>query len=345
MKQLIVILSILLVLVFVACEEKALDPVLALGNVPSITAPSANASFTLVEADADVPLTTFAWTASEFGFDAAVNYRLEFDVAGNNFADPLALFTVNDLSFDTYTQGQLNNVMLTKGLPGGAPSLVDLRICAKVSDGVEQPCSAPITIEVITYAADIVFPKLQVPGSYQDWDPANEETVVFSRLSNEVYEGYIYFNIDDALYKFTKGPSWDVNWGDEELDGILDPGGLGNDIPITEGAGMYFLHADLNTFMHFNLKTNWSAFGSATGDQDLNFEWDDGKKALSLTNDLSAGDFIFRANATNDINFGDDFANGTLENDGAAIEIGEAGNYTIDLELDKSTLKYTATKN
>ena len=44
-----------------------------------------------------------------------------------------------------------------------------------------------------------------------------------------------------SIFKFTDGPSWDVNWGDEEPDGTLDPQGIGNDIPIGGTAGVYFL--------------------------------------------------------------------------------------------------------
>ena len=164
--------------------------------------------------------------------------------------------------------------------------------------------------------------------------------------SDEIYEGYIYFGVEEAVYKFAQGLSWDLNWGDIEPDGILDAGGIDNNIAIGEGAGMYLLNCDLNTLMHSNQKTVWGALGDATPtgwDADTDFEWD-GEK-LSLTLDLTAGSIRFRANDANDINFGDNFTNGTLEADGEDIPVTEAGNYTINLFLNQSDYVYEMIKN
>ena len=73
--------------------------------------------------------------------------------------------------------------------------------------------------------------------------------------------------------------------------------------------------------------------------------WDADKFALTVTLDLGAGEIKFRANDDWAINFGDEFGNGQLQQDGANIAVAEAGNYTIDLHLSQANYGYTLTKN
>ena len=50
-------------------------------------------------------------------------------------------------------------------------------------------------------------------------------TVLSSVGSDENYEGYIYFAEANTQFKFTPGPSWDADWGDNGADGTLEAGG------------------------------------------------------------------------------------------------------------------------
>jgi len=347
------ILSILIIAVlFVTCKEKELDPVISLNTAPVLTSPAASTLFTLDETTANEALPSAKWTAADFGYNAAVTYTLEIDVVGNDFADPTTLGSTSKLEASELTQGTLNNILLAKGLPFGFENELEIRVCASVSDLVEKLCSAPVPVKINPYQAEVIYPKLTVPGDYQlpnAWDPGDENYAVYSRRSDEVYSGFIYFGLDSAVYKFVQGGTWDINWGDNDpADGVLDAAGVGNDIPIGGEAGLYLLTCDLNAFTHTNMKTDWGMLGSATAGgtaSDEDFVWDDGKQALTITTDLSVGTIRFRANDADDINFGDDFSNGTLEFDGADIDIAEAGNYTIDLFLTVSDYSVVITKN
>ncbi|MEN0002590.1 MAG: SusE domain-containing protein [Bacteroidota bacterium] len=330
------------------CIDDARDPVVSLNTAPQLTTPSEGTSFDLVEDAAEAEVTTFEWTAADFGYQAAIQYSVEFDSKGNNFESAINLGSVNkELILEGLTVGRLNNILLAKGLPFGFANELEVRVCAEVSDIVGVLCSDAVTITVSPYQADVIYPKLTVPGDYQGWDPADETRAVYSRKSDEIYEGYIYFPIDNAVYKFAQNLSWDTNWGDNESDGILDLGGLDNNISI-ETAGMYFVRADLNTLEHTNMRTSWGVVGDATPGgttTDTDFEWDADRGVLSVTLDLSVGELRFRANDTDEVNFGDNFNNGTLDTDGDNIPITEAGNYTIDLILNVSDYIYTITKN
>ena len=346
------ILSLALGLAFLlsACTEKETDPVLVTGNAPLITSPAGGTSFILADSTAAQIFHVFEWSAADFGFKAGVNYTLEMDKAGNNFAGAVTVGSVNALKLDNITQDKINTIMLTKDLPGDEFSNVEFRVVARLSSDPTLPIltSPSVTLQVRPYVVNIVYPQLQVPGSYQTpgaWDPTNNSTVIFSVRSDEKYEGYIYYGIAAAKYKFTKGPSWTTNWGDTDANGSLDANGT--DIALVE-PGVYKLNADLNALTHSFTKTDWGLIGSATPngwDSDQNMTYDPLTNKWSITLNLVAGDIKFRANDAWDLNFGDTGANKKLEYGGDNIVVAEAGNYTIELNLGAANYTYKIIKN
>ncbi len=329
-----------------ACSDETFDPVLSLGNAPQLTAPADGSKYVLEEANAANQFASFTWTAADFGFQAAITYTLEIDKAGNNFANAITLGVTNTLGFETVTVEKVNSIMLAKEIPGGVATEMEVRVKAKVSNDVDELISPAILLTVTAYEAVVDYPKLQVPGNYQGWDPANTSTVIYSLKSDEKYEGYIYFTEAATMYKFTKGLSWDTNWGDDGGDGTLEPNGA--DIPAASGIGMYRLNVDLNALTHAALRTDWGLIGSATPggwDSDMDMTYDEATGYLTITTDLVAGEIKFRANDQWDVNFGDDGPNNILEQDGANIVIAEPGNYTIDLILNEARYTYKIKKN
>ncbi|RMD69039.1 MAG: RagB/SusD family nutrient uptake outer membrane protein, partial [Bacteroidetes bacterium] len=183
------------------------------------------------------------------------------------------------------------------------------------------------------------YDRIYVPGAYQGWDPANPNTVLTSPNGDGVYEGYMWFDAGTE-FKFTQMPNWDVNWGDNEPDGILDPNGA--NISVAE-AGFYHLVVDLNDLTYSLTPTTWGVIGSATPngwDSDIDMTWDPNEGALVATLSLTAGEIKFRANDDWALNYGDNGADGILERDGANITIPSAGTYIIKLYLDKPDYTY-----
>jgi len=186
------------------------------------------------------------------------------------------------------------------------------------------------------------YPVLYCPGSYHDpsWDPGNSPTVA-SVNSDGNYEGYIWIPEADMQWKYTDGPSWDVNYGDSGADGTLDQNG---DNLVAPEAGYYKLNVNLNDMTHSYLKTEWGIIGDATAngwdsDQDMTFDPETG--LWSAVIDLNAGTMKFRANDDWGINLGDNDADGSLDQDGANIEVSEPGTYTITLKLGSPDYTYT----
>ena len=327
-----------------SCTDENAGPVLHKNGGLAITSPASGDVVELKEANANQPV-TMTWTAPDYGFEAAVSYKLQMDKTGSNFAEPAVLANVTSTSA-TITQGDLNNILLAKELEGESPSQVDIRVIASVNPDVAPDTSAVVTITVIPFSSTVVIPQLQVPGSYQGWAPSDSTTAVYSPKSNNLYEGYVNFNIDNAFFKYTVGPSWDLNYGDNGNDGTLDQNG--SDIPAGP-AGVYKLNADLNSYTHTYQRTDWGLIGSATPngwDSDQNMTYDEATKKFTITLDLVVGEIKFRANDDWGINLGDDGNNKTVEYNGANIAIAEAGNYTIDLIIvGVPKYKYAIKKN
>ncbi|NOR88489.1 MAG: SusF/SusE family outer membrane protein [Bacteroidales bacterium] len=190
--------------------------------------------------------------------------------------------------------------------------------------------------------AGVSFNVLYVPGAHQGWDPANESTVVYDGIGDGNYEGYLYFPDAANEFKFTNGPTWDENYGDDGADGTLDNGGaniVGGD------AGYYKLNVDFNALTYTAVFTDWGLIGDATGswDDDQNMTYDVDNDVWTITLDLIVGEFKFRANDAWDLNYGDE--GGVLVHNGPNIAVAEDGSYTITMNLGTPPYSYTIVKN
>lgn len=334
---------------FFACEEVEREPVAVPGNGPVLEEPSMGANMVFTEDNASDSV-FFSWEEADFGFQSATTYVLQFDRAGNDFAGPIDIATTNDVDA-AFTVAALNSKLLAFGLPHSMATQMEARVMAHVNPNVDTLYSESIDLSVTPYEVVIIYPSLYVPGSYQaasgytnDWSPADAPQL-YSVLSNEKYEGYVNFAIDGAMFKFTDLPDWTVNWGDDGADGSLDAGG--SDI-ASPGAGYYKINVNLNDMTYKIENTTWGLIGSATPggwDADQDMSYDMVNHVWTITLDLAAGDIKFRANDAWNLDYGDNSANLTLDQGGSNIVIGEAGNYTITMNLEVPVYTYSVVKN
>ncbi|UOQ70290.1 SusE domain-containing protein [Hymenobacter cellulosilyticus] len=92
----------------------------------------------------------------------------------------------------------------------------------------------------------------------------------------------------------------------------------------------------------------WGLIGPAGKgwDTDVVMNYDYDKKVWTLTTDMKADFFKFRANKAWTNNLGADGPDGSLKQDGADIKLAEAGNYTITLDYNATPKPtYTMKKN
>lgn len=188
------------------------------------------------------------------------------------------------------------------------------------------------------------YPVIYVPGGYQGWDPSDTTTVLASVNSDNNYEGYLYFPDANTEFKFTTNPDWSVNYGDDGADGVLDANGANI---VAAQAGYYKINVDLNNFTYTTLLTDWGVIGDATADgwnSDQNMTYNPATGMWEVILELGAGEIKFRANDDWALNYGDNGADGILEEGGANISIAEAGKYKISLKLGAPDYTYAIEK-
>jgi len=331
------------VLVLASCKKEAVGPVISDPTAPVISAPVPGLSLELTESNATDVL-TFTWSAAaNYGFAAAITYKVEMSLPGDNFATPSAIITTSALTA-TLSYGDLNNLLMAAELAPGVNADLQIRIASSVSDLVPSAYSNVLTLTVKPYRVIVNYPKLYVPGSYQGWAP-DKAPVVSSLLSDGKYEGYVNFLDPNTAFKFTQGPNWDVNWGDTGADGTLNSGGT--DI-VAANPGYYKINVNIPALTYTIAKTVWGVIGSATPggwDSDQKMTFDPAAGTWSITLALVAGDLKFRANDAWTFNFGDNKTNMSLEYDGANIPIAAAGNYTVTLDLRGPIYTYVIVKH
>lgn len=174
-------------------------------------------------------------------------------------------------------------------------------------------------------------------GSPNGWD---DETALTYSPEDTEWQGVIHLTA--AEIKFRANHDWGYNYGSDNADGTLQPGG--KNIPIDIESD-YAIELDFSTPNEYTYVLNrWGLIGDATPggwDDDTNMTWDAENGVFTATLDLVAGTFKFRANDDWAVNYGGDL-NG-LNAGGDNIAVAEDGNYTIT--FDPWGFTATVTKN
>jgi len=282
------------------------------------------------------------------GFTLAPNYQDNFLADNNTSKEIIFPVTFDGLRSKTYGGmdfiifASVGGTMVPKefGITGG---WAGTRTTKNLVHKFYPNLSGPLQVSPVVNPRKSTYPVIYVPGSHQAWTPSTAP-VLASVKSDKKYEGYVNFPDANTQFKFTEGPNWDVNYGDDGADGTLDKGGANI---VAADAGYYKLNVDLNNLTYTKVKTVWGIIGSATADgwnSDQKMAFDAATGLWSLKLDLKVGEIKFRANSGWDINYGDDGANGTLDAGGANIAIAAAGTYNVTMKLGAPDYTYTVVR-
>lgn len=186
--------------------------------------------------------------------------------------------------------------------------------------------------------AGITF--LYVPGAHSNW---GHDYFIYTTSPNLPFSGFMYIT---GEFKFSSQANWDgVNYGDGG-DGSLSTDGTAGNLSLPQGLYKLTVNVDKLTWSHEN--ATWSLIGSAVGGWDAVNDVPMTAKVgntLTVTTNLAVGEFKFRLNSSWDTNLGIE-TGFDLKQDGANIPVGEAGNYTIKLDLSNPpAYTYSITKN
>jgi hypothetical protein len=200
----------------------------------------------------------------------------------------------------------------------------------------------------VTPVSDIPVPAaLWLPGGYQGFDPPSAPKIYATGATT--FEGYVYIGSNTG-FKFTNAPDYDhTNYGATGTPGTLTTAGGSPDMSINQGYYKFNVNTSDLTYTATLIET-WGLIGTATSGQwtvSTPMTYDQVNNVWKATANLTIGALKFRANDGWDINYGVSDSNsytGNLVFDAsAAVDIKEAGNYTITLDFSRSESPYKYT--
>lgn len=294
----------------------------------------------------------FEWNATNYGVNTQIQYQLEVDVEGNEFANAKLLGSTLGNSL-TIKGSDLNTVLLV-GLktPSGVLADLQLRVVSSVNGGFVQ-ISPPVSISIkpIKIFDPENPPMLWVPGEYQGWSPGTAPVIY--GVSETEFEGYVYIQ-QGTGFKFTSHPDWDhINYGDSGTPGVLTTDGNAPGMGASE-AGYYRFKVDIENLTYEMYRvSSFGMIGTATsGNWDSSTPLTYNAGVWSAIVDLKAGALKFRANDDWALNYGpdnSDLLSGKLIHTDGAITITEAGSYLVTIDFRKAPspryYKYSIVKN
>lgn len=320
-------------------------PVIQGIDAPVLSAPDDSSIYVLQPENMSQQAERFVWTSANYGGDVAVNYEVQMDVTGGDFAAPAVLGGANSANQVSVSVETLNNACLTLGAEPFEASVYDVRVKSSVS-GFEPMYSDKISITVTPYTTET--PKLYAIGNFlsasgygSDWSPAATLPALASSGFGETdFEGYVYMNVPAPEFKILPtNTSFDGDYGDDgTFSGALAQTGESN-IALS-APGYYRVQADTEALSYSTTLTNWGIAGNATTngwDGMLPMTYNATTKKWSIIATLSTqaapdNGLKFKANGAWDINLGDNGANGSAEYNGTNIGT-TAGTYLIELDM------------
>jgi len=183
-----------------------------------------------------------------------------------------------------------------------------------------------------------------VGSAFNDWGATPDFSLTYDSYSDQ-FRGIV--KLLDGEMKFRMNNDWGTNYGDTGVDGVLD---LNGDNIVT-AAGRYIVSVNLNDLSYTlePIENIWGIVGSAyndwggTPDALFTRDWSQPSDDIWVLNNVTLldGEYKFRSNEAWALNYGDDGADGTLDNGGANI-IAIAGTYSFVLDFsDAANPTYT----
>ncbi len=315
----------------------------AIANTGSVSVPNLTASVSsviLTKAAKDNEAIKFTLGKTDYGYQAAVKYTLQFDVKGSNFAKPKEISLGSNSMVKSLLGVDLNDIALALGLKPDMVSVIQVRTKSEIGASVAPSYSAALDINVTPFAL-ISF--VYVPGDYQGWNPSTADSLI-SALGDGKYEGVINFAAkpNSLEYKITPKKEWTVAYGDAGAGKVSTS--AGNNLKAAT-LYPYKITLNLNDNTISATKFSYGVIGDATPggwDSDTDMIYNNGKREWTATIVLVGGkELKFRLNNDWGTNYGDKGADGTLEINGDNIKVPASGTYKIVFSLVTNTYSLT----
>ena len=326
-----------------SCEK---DDVVVINEDFTTTISLNNDNIILEEANEGMPVLTVTWTQPEFGFNAAAEYNILFDLASGDFSSPESVSAGTELE-KVFNTEDLNKILLNLGAEPGTATQLQMKIDIVMSNQYSKASDvSSLTATAYSGVLDLTTPwGIVGDATPNGWPDGNTLDAGFYKTAEAgIYVAYI--NLKVGEWKIRKDNSWDLNYGSDNNDGTLQQNG-GNIKVSEDQAGPNKVTFDENNLTYTMEKYSWGLVGDAT-----EFGWD--KPDVPLMYDpcsdtwravvkLGDGNWKIRQNEDWAVNYGSDGADGSLQQNGADIPV-TLGYYEVIVDFNNLTYSLTKTE-
>ena len=197
-----------------------------------------------ITAENQTEIATFTWEAADFGAKVAVNYAIEAQYGEGDLYEVISGLTGTkaEISYEVLNQNLYNGLEL----PADTPVSINLYVSARVGED-QKYYSQPIAVTVQVTAAEKVYPKLFIVGSYNGWSHDRNQFVFDFDGNDAVYSGMIDFGADHASneFKITGGA-----WGNDEHSMADGQAAEAEQISLVVGGGANINAYQANRYYH-----------------------------------------------------------------------------------------------
>ncbi len=207
-------------LALMSCEKDEERLVVKDGTVPTMSA-SAN-TVVLTEEEAANEALTINWTASEFGYPAAVNYTLQLDMKGNNFEAPVEADLGGGSLKKTFTVSELNTLINKLPITAFRENEIEARLKASVSDNVDPVYSNVTAIKATPYLTEPPYATLYMVGDATEFEWDNAKATPMYRSEEDIFIYTYTGRLKAGNLKFLgKLGSWTPMWGSDGNNNVV----------------------------------------------------------------------------------------------------------------------------
>ncbi|MCD7936757.1 MAG: SusF/SusE family outer membrane protein [Tannerellaceae bacterium] len=137
-------------------------------------------SYVLEQENEDKVFEEFIWSASDFGFSAAVEYILEADLAGEEFKNPVEVFAIRKALANEVTVGAMNKTMTTLQniyeFEEGEEQNIEFRLRSSISEAA-VPVYSNVIASAITPYSGTPTSMYMIGQDFGEWNWSNSRVV------------------------------------------------------------------------------------------------------------------------------------------------------------------------
>ncbi len=219
--------------------------------VPITLVPSSTADLTLLVSNASNKAISFNWNESAYGTNV-INYALQMDVAGNNFATPQVLKTGTTLN-SSITVNDLNSLAIAAGIIGGSTKSMEFRVVSYLGTtyATKMVTSNVVSVKLTTFTP--VPPALYIVGDATDggWsNPVPLPSQQFSRIDAVSYGIVVKLTAGKSYLLLPLNGDWGHKYGGASATGgalLADNAVPGSNTPAPAITGMYQIVVNFQT--------------------------------------------------------------------------------------------------